>query len=249
MDYREEILKERRKNEQVKSLQELDKLFRWYFDEKIFSMHIEITLDDYKPEYHLVYDRDNLPLTLNEYSKMLSTHINAYFCKLFEELERFNEGWYYHCDKSNGGSIFIKNDGILLYHWHYKYSDSQENWSFQSTLMSIYFSMLVCLLPLFYREIGYEGKLHLKLEINNIEKCVFFPPSSSSSRKLYPYTQISFKPIKRIIFLNKLSQTEEKIRVVHETFNEILSRYFKYYNYQIPHGCINLFNRLPTNNS
>lgn len=242
MDIREEIIKQRRKNEQIKSLQELYQFIRWYFDENIFSMHIEITLDDYNPEYHLLYNRDNLPLTLYQYSKELSTQINGYFCELFRELDKFNEGWYYHYEDSYGGSIFIKNDGIFIYQWHFKFPGSREKWGFQSTLMSVYFAMLICFLPFFYNEINYEGKLHLKLEINGIEKCIFYPPKTSSSKKAYPYTQIPFTPIKRIVFLNKLSQREEKIRVVYEIFNEILSRYFKYYNYQIPRECMNLFN-------
>lgn len=240
MDSQEEILKERRKNEQIKSLEDLNNSFKYHFIDHDFSMHIEITLDDYKPEYHLDYDRNRLPESIKEYSKALSTHINGFFCELFRELEIFSDGWYYHCEDSYGASIYIKEDGIIIFHWHYNYSDSIEQWGLQSILMSAYFTMFLCFLSFFYKEINYTGKIHSNLNINGIENCVFYPPRSSSSRKVFPYNKTPYEPITRIIFLDRLSQKEEVIRIVFEIFTRILSYYFNYYNYQIPIECIKI---------
>lgn len=206
------------------------------------SCNLKLRNKDFSGE--ILYGDEFKNIGVKEGYKKISIDVPMRHWKIIEADAKKDmcEGWYYHCDNSNGGSIYIKDDGIILYHWHYNYSDSLENWWFQSILMSAYFTMLICFLPLFYNEINYKGKLHLKLEINGIEKSVFYPHRNSSSRKVYPYNQTPFNPIKRIIFLNKITQREEKIRVIHEIFNEILSRYFNYYYYQIPNECMIFFN-------
>ena len=106
--------------------------------------------------------------------------------------------------------------------------------------MSVYLTMFLRFLSLFYNEINYTGKIHLNLNINGIENCAFYPPGRSSSRRAYPYNQNSFKSIKRIVFLTRLTQKEEIIRIIHETFTKILSYFFNYYNYQVPSECVKI---------
>lgn len=238
MDLQEEILKKRRQNEQYQSLEKLKGIFGGYFRTHDFYMHIEITLDDYKPEYCLMYDKDTFPDILEGYSRELSTQVNGYYCRLFEELESFDEGWYYTCEKKNGGSIFIKNDGLLIYHWHYNYPEEKVPHILESKLMLAYFTMFICFLQQFYNSINYIGKISLSLNLHGIEHCAFQTPES---RELMRYNNTPYTTIKRIIFLNKIAQREEKVRIIHEIFTRILSRYFNYYHFTIPQTVLRRF--------
>lgn len=241
MNLREERLKEIRRREQEKSLEELKKQFDGFLKGFDFNMQIEVTLDNYLPEYHLNYNRDVLFSYLKKISEKMIIQVESYTCFLFREIEPFSEGWYYYCDGYYGGSIYIKNDGIIIYNWHYKYEPSDTEYSFQSVLITAYFTMFLCFLPLFYRSIIYFGRIHLKININGIEKCVFYPPGEVTYYNAF--NSRCELPIKRIIPLDLLITRDKKTETIHYIITKILSYCFDYTLFRIPEFCINIINQ------
>lgn len=237
MDRRNEILREIRRNEQKKSLEELRNRFIYYLNYYDFEMQIEIKLDDYLPESHLDYNREILSETLENYASNLSIYINGYHCKLFNELSYSNQVWYDISEESEGSNIFIKNDRLIIYQWHFTYSNGVRENSLQSTLMSAYLTMFLCFLPLLYNDMNYNGRICFKLNLHGIEECVFYPPRSSDMRRPKSYNKKPFESIKRILPLDRITKKGEKRIIIRNIFLEILPRYFNYNYYRIPREC------------
>ena len=241
MNVRDEIIKERRKFEQKQSLNALKKEFSGFLEGYDFSMQIEVTLDNYLPEYHLDYDKDGLFNFLNGISREMITNVKSYQCALFKEIVPYSHGWYYHCEDHYGGSIYIKNDGIIVYNWHYNYEKSEIVYAFESVLMSVYFTMFICFLPLFYRSINYTDKVFIKLDFIGIEKCVFFPPGGYKDYKSFnPRCEL---PIKRIFPLNLLNKQNKKLEIIYSIFTKLLAYCFNYNQFEIPKISIALVNK------
>lgn len=229
MNLSEEKLKEIRKNKQKNVLKDIKKRFFNHFKDNDFNMQIIITLENYLPEYHLKYDRNDLSKFLKDCVKQFKINVNSYLCFLFKEIERNSEGWFFYCEDDYGGSILIREDGIILYNWHFNFHRDDKEIDFQSVLISAYFSILICFLPLYYETIDYTDRINLELNFEDIEKCVFYPPKSEYGFK--KYNNNCKIPIKRIFELEVFSQKNEIVNIIREIFLNILSRCFDYHQF------------------
>lgn len=238
MNLKEEKLKEIRRNEQENVLKDLKNRFFNLFKKNDFNMQVTITLENYLPEYHLKYDRNDLFKFLEDCISLFKINVNSYLCLLFKEIEPNSDGWFFYCDDYYGGSILINEDGIVLYNWHYNFNRDDKECDFQSVLISAYFSMLSCFLPRYYEKIDYNNRINLELNFEGIEKCVFYPPKSEYGFK--NYNNNCKIPIKRIFDLKILTQKNKIVNTVSEIFLRILSSCFDH-NQFVLHNSIKIF--------
>lgn len=229
MNDREEIIRERRQNQQNAILDEEKSKFYNYFKNRDFCLQVTVYLDDYKPEYHLNYKREQIFETMNNWVSQVNLGINGYRCVLFEEISKSDEGWSFYNDEKFGGSIMVRTDGIILYNWHYDYEDLDR--AFQSVLTSAHFSMLTCFLHPFYSILGYNGRLHIEIKMNGIEFCKFFPPSYYGvSRRNYEYNPNCCMPIKRKISIEDLPFRMKQF--IYDIFLSLLSHCFNFNRFE-----------------
>lgn len=225
MNDREEIIRDRRQNQQNAILDKEKSKFYNFFKTRDFNMQVAVSLDDYKPEYHLNYRREQVFEILNFWVSEVNLGINGYQCVLVNEISTSDVGWYFNNDDKFGGSILVRTDGIILYNWHYDYGDLNKD--FQSVLTSAYFSMFTCFLCQFYSIIGYVGRIHIEIKMDGIELCKFFPPSYYDvSRRCYEYSSNCSMPLKRIISIENLPLRMNQF--IYDIFISILSQCFNF---------------------
>lgn len=140
------------------------------------------------------------------------------------------------------GTIFIKNNGLIIYNWRDSENKGEDPILLQDYYMCAYFLGFIDFLYKFYTHINYSGLIEVIFEMKGLRNWNYSPISKKLVKKhYYSYNEDDFEPIKKKIKLVDLEKIKFRFDIVKDLLSEVLLGYGFSNGYKIPDDFIRFY--------
>ena len=158
----------------------------------------------------------NMDIEMKNFLERVQHASDCPYDKLFGELTSINDGFMHISQKSIGGNIFIKSNGIILYDWCY----NNGNKILQINYISAYLIGFLYFLYKFCNKINYTDEISFNLNFENIIGYRYKLDDME-----YEYKDIEFEPFEEILTIKQIESGPKIISFFNKIMQKILRGY------------------------